>query len=841
MSSNNISKPTPTKGNGGGGGNGGLGKVQKTTVVDDIIATNNSGRSIESLQALVEQYASKEHGITKMLVDLDGQIEEYYNAIIEAKAERNQRTGKGALSGAIAITKATEKEMKLKENMLTRLRRMEDRHNADLVVMKERINTYRVDAIDQNKNFDHMAFELQTIKQALVIALEKSNVILGERNELSEQLKAVRAEDVEHKANFEIKLKDLNGQIDTMQIALVKAAKAGKLSANSDTDSKNGDGPGSGNLTEEQEEETRSNILKIDHLIREYEVVVSDLHQQTSQLQEVFKHMIAQANLERLDQLVERFAEEEAFKYEIFGFVAHINGETKQYEEMLRDVKQAHRHYIQELATQAQAQANATAELRKELETVEGQLVMYTKTKQNLLATAAKVLRRLVRLYSVMGGKDIYRLITVAEMARKEYDTDQQLKLLNNHDGGSSNESKDDRSWTKANDDENDPSLVISKDDVITVLGDLEQLTSDTCLMFIGLLRFPGVRRFLIDGLDNIHNKIQQELEILQKEESGQMNDKVPTDSSSSSSSEEEVTSMHTTTAFHNYSPRGRERYDELNSYMVEYAHMKDALLRISIEQCENMLKLIRREPFVPAKAVMPSRVPAVSETVASTVDKLTMIPPPVVDTQPKRIFNSPKKPINKSSTGTLKNSKTSPVASNKNNATTTTMTTTTIHNLTSPTNSKQQQTNGTLTLDVLTLPSNTISSTNNNVPRRPSEQSNSGTLRNGGTNTSTMERLPSSVTLNTTSTPQRNKPDSAGNDRIILPELLPLDSGSSSNASTTVKKTNAASTPTAQSRSVPTLEVLTNPNNNGPMKAAATSNGKLRTPKAAATTMQRL
>jgi DNA repair exonuclease SbcCD ATPase subunit len=244
---------------------------------------------------------------------------------VETKADRNARsTGKGALAGAVAVSRATEKQLKLKENMLNRLRKTEDRHNAELLVLRERINNLRVEAMDRNKVFDGMAADLHRIKAELVVALDRSNTVLAERNELSDQLKAVRAEDAEHKLIFEARLKELRAQIDTMQAALVKAAKEGKLAASApsdaDDDKKDPDGgPGSGNLTEEQEEAARANIMKLDHLIREFEGVVRDLHAQTAQLQEVFKHMIAQAGLERLDQLVERFAEEEAYKYEIFG------------------------------------------------------------------------------------------------------------------------------------------------------------------------------------------------------------------------------------------------------------------------------------------------------------------------------------------------------------------------------------------------------------------------------------------------------------------------------------------------------------------------------------------
>jgi hypothetical protein len=293
-------------------------------VIEDILATQNSGRTIESLQALVEQFLSKEHGLQKVLADLDAQAEDVTQQIVDEKAARNARTGKGSLAASASVAKTAQRELKLKESMLNRLRMVEDRHNRDLLVMREQINTLRVDAMDRNKHFDTLAAKLQHIKTDLVEALERSNVILAERNELSDQLKTVKADDAEHKKSFETRLADLKTQIDAMQAAMVKAAKAGKLAGQDSGDDKGGkggedDGPGSGNLTEEQEEAARANIMKLDVFIREYEAVVADLHAQTAQLQEVFKHMIAQAGLERLDQLVEKFAEEEAFKYEIFG------------------------------------------------------------------------------------------------------------------------------------------------------------------------------------------------------------------------------------------------------------------------------------------------------------------------------------------------------------------------------------------------------------------------------------------------------------------------------------------------------------------------------------------
>jgi hypothetical protein len=303
---------------------------KKDAVIQDIISTQTHGRSIESLQALVEQYASREHGLNKQHAELDSQLEAVYKQIVEVKAERAARTGKGALGAPLLLAKEAQREYRLKENLLTRLRSIEDRHNKDLLEMRERINQLRLEALDRTKVFDGLVADLNGVKGRLVEALEVSNAVLGERNELSDQLKTVKADDAEHKAAFEARLKDLNGQIAEMQAILVKAAKAGKLAAGGmgggggagDGDGDGGaEGPGSGNLTEEQEEETRANINKLDHLIREYESVVQDLHAQTAQLQEVFKHMIAQAGLERLDQLVERFAEEEAFKYEIFGCV----------------------------------------------------------------------------------------------------------------------------------------------------------------------------------------------------------------------------------------------------------------------------------------------------------------------------------------------------------------------------------------------------------------------------------------------------------------------------------------------------------------------------------------
>lgn len=348
-----------------------LGSAVKSTVFEELMQNQVGERTIEGLQSLVEQYASKEDAFKKLHAELDDRIKSLYDEVVEAKAERAKGSKGGALAASLVATRAADQQLKIKEKLLVRLRMIEDKHNRDLSIMKNRINQLRIESVDQNHRFDEMVSELQGVKAQLVAQLEVSNGILADRNDLADHLKAVRSEDAEHKKQFEAKLKELNEQIDVVQASLVKAARHGKLGSGGgggggdDGGGAEGEGgPGSGNLTEEQEEEARANINKLDHLIKEYEAIVTDLHSQTHQLQEVFKHMIAQVGLERcvttrdnhvvleqlhprdgqdfhrhppltpwhpfprivpatcrLDQLVERFAEEEAFKYEIFGWV----------------------------------------------------------------------------------------------------------------------------------------------------------------------------------------------------------------------------------------------------------------------------------------------------------------------------------------------------------------------------------------------------------------------------------------------------------------------------------------------------------------------------------------
>jgi len=341
-------------------------KEKPKSTLETVLGPSKAGaRTSEALQLRVEQARGKEEYLKRQIASADAKIEDLRKSIISAQRDKAKATGKGATEAGLSASRGVEKAAKFLEQLLARLRKLDDTRVAELKAMRGRIDHLRQEAMDRTETFDLRAKEVESIKLNLVSALEKSNIVLNARNEVSDRLKVVRAQ-AEHDGEvYKEQEASLQSELTVLQKEMIQAAA--KIAS---AEIEEG-GPGSGEMTEEQEAEARNNIRVLEGRIKEYEAAISALHEQTRQLQEVFKHMIAQAGLQTLDDLVDMFAKQEAFKYEIFGYVAHTNGETKQYQETLRDIQLARTKYMEELEVNAKEEENKVSRLQQELQSLE--------------------------------------------------------------------------------------------------------------------------------------------------------------------------------------------------------------------------------------------------------------------------------------------------------------------------------------------------------------------------------------------------------------------------------------------------------------------------------------
>lgn len=375
---------------------------------------------------------------------------------------------------------------------------------------RARINSLRTEALSRNSKFGSQVESLRAIKDSMVEYLEKSNAALAGRNEAAEALKRARAEEAEEKSTWEGRLRGLQEAIAAAQTARLEDVKARatiKHGEEQEEDAAEG-GPGSGNLTEEQEAAARESIITLDRAIVEHETIIADLHRLTLQLQEVFRAMIQQAGLESLDQLVERFAAAEAHKYEMYGYVQHINGETASYVEMCRDTQKAQADYVQQLAQSARAQRERLDGMMAELNSLQAQAETVEEQRAAIHSVASQVVLQLLRVYAACGGDDTGRLsllphepsavrrVSHAHMAgQQRVDTEGQRAgrgTLTASDGpslpsgdaaqstlASQGESKASVSdvQSSALDAAEDFSLAVGREEIVSVLGFIEQVS----------------------------------------------------------------------------------------------------------------------------------------------------------------------------------------------------------------------------------------------------------------------------------------------------------------------------------------------------------------------------
>lgn len=467
-------------------------KKEKKSSLEQVLGPSKAGaRTSEALQLRVEQAKGKEEYLKRQIAAADAKIEELRKSIISAQRDKAKVTGKGANEAGLSASRGVEKAAKFLEQLLARLRKLDDTRTAELKTMKGKIDHLRQEAMDRTETFDLRAKEVESIKVNLVSALEKSNIVLNIRNEVSDKLKLVRAQAERDTEMYIEQESRLQTELSVLQKEMIQAA-AKVASTNADEENL----PGSGEMTEEQEAEARRNIRVLEGRVKEYEAAISALHEQTRQLQEVFKHMIAQAGLQTLDDLVDMFAKQEAFKYEIFGYVAHTNGETKQYHEMLRDVQVARNKFLEELAVNAKEEEEKVSRLQGELESLEHQQQSLEENKASLYSGLAALLHSVLRVYASAGGANLTLLQKV---------TDEENRKRNHKEDGMSQ-------LQTAN-----PVLVLSRDDTVRVLADIEQLSTDLCRSIISMARSPVGNSHIVNGQKTLEESIIKEIERLRE------------------------------------------------------------------------------------------------------------------------------------------------------------------------------------------------------------------------------------------------------------------------------------------------------------------------------------
>lgn len=362
-------------------------------------------------------------------------------------------------------------------------------------------------------------------------------------------------------------------------------------------------------------------------------------------------------------------------------YVAHTNSETKSYEELLRDVKVNQAAYIRDLAAQARQQTEHVNGMKKEVASLRGQVEAFHGRKREIHGVVARVLQQLIRVYAAMGGRDPSRLSLVTEQATRERQAriaaaqQQQQQQQRQHDGGDSkNEDGDSLALSSpvagtlstsrsdasgatrilggaagpnregggngaAGDDL--PTLVISRDDAVAVMGDLEQMTSDLAMSFVAVVKSAGATQFMLEGVRGLQHAVQQEVGRLVAQESSAMQQRQQQQHGYQQNAASDNTDGYDSPSSGGasaarpsaFTPAGRARYLDLVGYQAEYEAISDALASITPEAAEAMMKSMHRQPVVPAKAVAAGlRMSVAGDPVlqlASQVERLSLAPVP--------------------------------------------------------------------------------------------------------------------------------------------------------------------------------------------------------------------
>jgi hypothetical protein len=423
----------------------------------------------------VQQIMGQEDQVEAELEEAEKEIARAQGALLHAQRQKAARSSSGAATATLDVARLRASETRLKEDLVARLRRRENMLAADMATRRARIDLLRADALRRKARFERLSALLSGFKGALVAVLERSNAAVAARKGFADELTAERQEEEAHAGEYADRISRARARVAAAQAASVQAARKSTAVSSDEPEAAEGgdDGPGSGNLTGEQEAAARATITRLDTQIVEQERIIADLHKQTHQLSEVFRTMLTRAGLDSLEQLVERFGEAEAHKYEMYGYVTSMAAEAGSYDEMARDTRAAQAEYVEGLAAAAAAQQDVLTAVRGELAGLTRQAEGVSRERAAVHAVATSVVLELLRVYAAVGGEVPSR-----------------LSLLSGSPEGAESAQEG--------------TLLVGREEIISILGDVEQAVSDLSITFASVLRDGSARGLMADGVDGL-------------------------------------------------------------------------------------------------------------------------------------------------------------------------------------------------------------------------------------------------------------------------------------------------------------------------------------------------
>lgn len=247
--------------------------------------------------------------------------------LLEVKAARS------AMGGVLAdkhMRLWTAKRLDLLEKELASMRMRSDKADAKCVEMKRTVDLHRESAKAQRSLFEKLRTRLVKERARVIAALQEANDEQEDGEAIHQELEELQALNDKEQGDFKAEIERLDKDIAALKAGIFQSAEFGKQA--------NGEGPGSGDLTEEEEAQLRHRILTLDAQMKAVEADIRGLYEQTAQLQEIFQLMLRRAGLETLDDLIDMFSGEESNKYEQYGYIQRLNKDLKLHEARLASV-----------------------------------------------------------------------------------------------------------------------------------------------------------------------------------------------------------------------------------------------------------------------------------------------------------------------------------------------------------------------------------------------------------------------------------------------------------------------------------------------------------------------
>ncbi|KAA0177261.1 hypothetical protein FNF27_01041 [Cafeteria roenbergensis] len=357
-----------------------------------VVGTEAAGK-VNMLSMRREQLERRGGLLQEDIAANEERAEKARKQLLEVKAAR------AAMGGVLADKQVrlwTAKRLDLLEKELASMRMRSDKADAKCVEMKRTVNLHRESAKAQKSLFGKLRTRLMTERARVVSALQEANDEQEDGEAIHQELEELQALNDKEQSDFKAEMDKLDKDIAALKAGVFQSAEFGKQA--------DGEGPGSGDLTEEEEAQLRQRILTLDAQMKSVEADIRGLYEQTAQLQEIFQLMLRRAGLETLDDLIDMFSGEESNKYEQYGYIQRLNKDLKLHEARLASVITQSEHVRKEIAKSSVVWKDKLERTKAEHSILNGKIQEQTQLLNFHRHLCNRLTRVAVDAYSASGG-----------------------------------------------------------------------------------------------------------------------------------------------------------------------------------------------------------------------------------------------------------------------------------------------------------------------------------------------------------------------------------------------------------------------------------------------------